>query len=633
MRMRGEAASGRGFGLGAGWRACWPGVALGLAAMFAALVMHGASARLDQAKAARYIEHVKVLAAPAMKGRGAGTPELEKAGRYIASQFERYGLEPGARDRSYLQPFTVTTGAELGERNHFVVRSSAGEKSLRPRRDYMPLNFSSSGSVSGPVVFAGYGVSAEEFGYDDYMHFAVEGRIVVLLRYEPEHFQGKLEAAEKRYSHHAHLIAKAINARDHGAKAVILVNGEREAGEPDELVRFGGVPGPEDAGILMLHARNEIADGWLRGAGKSLADVQKEMREGKSPQSFTLADDLVLSIEVEIDRKQATVHNVAGYLPGQTDEYLVIGAHYDHLGLGDESSLAPSKIGTPHLGADDNASGTAGLIELARMFSMRRGTLRRGVLFLAFSGEEIGLLGSSYWVNHPTRPMGRAVGMLNMDMIGRIAGSKVYVGGRGTGSTFEELLKRVQERHDFEVAYSEGGYTASDHTSFVSKQIPVLFFFSGLHGDYHKPSDTWEKINAAKAARLVDMIGDVAGELLEAGARPEFRKVVQTSHGGAALSGDGGGGGRGYGPYFGSVPDFAPVESGVKFADVREGSPAGKAGLRGGDILIEFGEREIKNLYDFTYALRASKVGQQVEVMVLRDGKRVAALVTLERRR
>ena len=187
----------------------------------------------------------------------------------------------------------------------------------------------------------------------------------------------------------------------------------------------------------------------------------------------------------------------------------------------------------------------------------------------------------------------------------------------------------MQERHDFEVAYSEGGYTASDHTSFVSKQIPVLFFFSGLHGDYHKPSDTWEKINAAKAARLVDMIGDVAGELLEAGARPEFRKVAQTSHGGARS----GGGGRGYGPYFGSVPDFAPVESGVKFADVREGSPAGKAGLRGGDILIEFGEREIKNLYDFTYALRASKVGQQVEVMVLRDGKRVSALVTLERRR
>ena len=268
------------------------------------------------------------------------------------------------------------------------------------------------------------------------------------------------------------------------------------------------------------------------------------------------------------------------------------------------------------------------MIELARVFSTRPDPLDRGILFLAFSGEETGLLGSAHWVENPTRPIEDVIAMLNMDMIGRVSKSKLYVGGTGTGSTFTNLLGGLEGTHPFELSFSESGYTASDHTSFLPKSIPVLFFFSGLHGDYHKPSDTWDKIKTDQAVEVVNFIGGVASELIAADHPPEYRKISGASHGGRPS-----GGGGGYGPYFGSIPDFAPVEDGVKFADIRPGSPAGKAGLQGGDILKQFGDKPIRNLYDFTYALRDSEVGDVVEVTVERGGETLSMKVTLEQRR
>jgi Zn-dependent M28 family amino/carboxypeptidase len=320
------------------------------------------------------------------------------------------------------------------------------------------------------------------------------------------------------------------------------------------------------------------------------------------------------------------VNNVLAYLPGKTDEYVILGAHYDHLGYGNYDSLAPSQIGQIHPGADDNASGTAGLLELARLLAPMKGQLPRGILFASFAGEELGLLGSAEWVKEPTLPIDKAVAMLNMDMIGRIHDGKVYVGGVGTGSTFSELLQQASANSAFKMEYSQGGYSASDHTSFVAKQIPVLFFFSGLHSDYHKPSDTWEKIDADAAARLLDVISKVAVQLASAEDRPQFKVVVEDK---TAT----GGGGGGYGPYFGSIPDFGQVENGVRFSDVRPNSPAAKAGLKGGDILVQFGEKAIKNLYDFTDALRRSKVGDVVHVTVIRDGKPITVPVKLEQRK
>jgi hypothetical protein len=333
-------------------------------------------------------------------------------------------------------------------------------------------------------------------------------------------------------------------------------------------------------------------------------------------------------MDVDIETLHATVNNVLAYLPGKTNEYIIIGAHYDHLGHGNASSLAPSEIGKIHPGADDNASGTAGVLELARIFTRRAERLERGILFMTFAGEELGLLGSADWVKEPTRPLGDAVAMINMDMIGRIRDNKVYVGGVGTGTTFKPLLEKVAAKYDFKLAYSAGGYSASDHTSFVVKSVPSLFFFSGLHSDYHKPSDTWEKIDPNSAARLIDLIAAVATGLASAPERLQFVKVEEPTSGGT-----GQGEVRSYGPYFGSIPDFGETENGVKFADVRPGSPAAKAGLKAGDVLVQFRDKPIKNLYDFTDALRRSKIGDVVQVKVLRDGQLVTASVTLEQRR
>jgi hypothetical protein len=572
----------------------------------------------------RYLEDVKALTAPAMEGRGDGTKGLTLAAHLLEKRYRQLGLKP-AGSNAYFQPFTVITGAKLrSARNRFSVDEAGQKRELKLNQDFVPFSFSSSDSVAAPVVFVGYGASADEFGYDDYAGVDVKDKIVVALRYEPAGFADK--AGNAGLTRHAQLITKAINARNHGAKALVLINGKLGDGEEDLLTRFGSVSGPENTGIVLVQVKNDAADGWFKSAGKSLADVQGQINHSTKPQSFTFSDTLHKTIHVDIETTRATVNNVLAYLPGKTDEYVIVGAHYDHLGRGNYDSLAPSQIGQIHPGADDNASGSAGVLELARMFAPRKGELQRGILFMSFAGEELGLLGSAYWVQHPTMPLDKAVAMLNMDMIGRIKDDKVYIGGVGTGSTLKPVIEQAAARQNFKVEYSPGGYSASDHTSFVTKHIPVLFFFSGLHSDYHKPSDTWEKINALSAARLVDVVGDAAQQLASAQERPTFVTVMEDK----PLSGVGG---SGYGPYFGSIPDFGQVENGVKFSDVKPASPADKAGLKAGDILVQFGDKPIKNLYDFTDALRRSKVGDVVEVTVMRDGKPVKASVKLEQRK
>jgi hypothetical protein len=429
---------------------------------------------------------------------------------------------------------------------------------------------------------------------------------------------------------HAGLVTKAINARNHGAKAIIFLNGILDAGEDDLLPRFETSEGPIDVGIVCLQVKNNVAFSWFHADGKSVTDVQKGIDESLQPSSLDPSFPLNLTVRVNIERLHATVSNILAYLPGKTDEYVILGAHYDHLGRGQSHSLAPSQMGQIHPGADDNASGTAGVLELARLFAPLKGQLQRGILFANFAGEELGLLGSAAWVRNPTLPLAKAVAMLNMDMIGRIKDEKVYIGGLGTGTTFQSILDQAESHTAFKYENSPGGYSSSDHTSFVTKGIPVLFFFSGLHSDYHKPSDTWEKINADSAAHLLDLVSSVALRLDNAVDRPTFVAVIENPN---PHAGTPSGGGGGYGPYFGSIPDFGQTENGVRFSDVKPGSPAAKAGFQAGDVLIQFGDKPIKNLYDFTDALRRSKIGDKVEVTVLRDGKPVTASVTLEQRK
>lgn len=570
----------------------------------------------------RYLSDIQALTAPAMEGRGAGTKGIARAAKMLEERYKRLGLEP-AGTNGFFQPFTVTTGAALKSDNFVSVKSSGSKAELRLHEDFVPFSFSSSGAAEGEMIFVGYGATAPEFAYDDYAGIDAKDKIVVMLRYEPESFAEK--SGRNGLTQHSQLITKAINARNHGAKAVILVNGKLGDGEEDLLPRFGSISGPQDVGVLLVQVKNSIADGWIKGTGKSLTDAQMQIAHSGKPNSFALPSDLQAAVRVDIEATHATVNNVLAYLPGKSDEYVILGAHYDHLGRGDSNSLAPSQIGQIHPGADDNGSGTAGVLELARILAPLKGQLPRGILFMSFAGEELGLLGSAEWVKHPTHPLDKAVAMLNMDMIGRVKDDKVYIGGVGTGSTFKALLEADEKQSGFKIEYSAGGYSASDHTSFVAQKIPVLFFFSGLHSDYHKPSDTWDKINAPTAARLLNLVDEVALQIDTASDRPNFVTVVEDK--------PAGGGGSGYGPYFGSIPDFGQVATGVRFSDERPGSPAAKAGLKAGDILIQFGDKPIKNLYDFTDALRRSKVGDVVEVKVLRDGQTVTANVKLEQRK
>ena len=587
-----------------------------------AIVANAAPQSIGRTDPTSYLDDVKALTASSMEGRGDGTKGLTRAAHLLESRYKSLGLKP-AGTNSYFQPFTVITGAKLKSHNRITVAEGTQKHDLKLNQEFVPFSFSASDSVTAPLVFAGYGATAEEFGYDDYSGIDVKDKIVVVLRYEPPGFAEK--SGNTGLTRHAQLISKAINARNHGARAIVLLNGKLGDGEEDTLTRFGSVSGPENTGIVLVQLKNDVGDNWFRIAGKSVAEVQGQLNHSTKPQSFVFPDQLHVSINVDIETTRATVNNVLAYLPGKTDEYVIIGAHYDHLGYGNYDSLAPSQIGQIHPGADDNASGTAGVLELARALAPMKGTLQRGILFASFAGEELGLLGSAHWVQQPTLPLEKAVAMLNMDMIGRIKDDKVYVGGIGTGSTLKAAIEQAQAKSNFKIEYSPGGYSASDHTSFVTKRIPVLFFFSGLHSDYHKPSDTWDKINSQGAARLVDVVGDTGLQLASAPDRPTFIAVVEDK----PLAGAGGG----YGPYFGSIPDFGQVENGVKFSDVKPASPAAKAGLKAGDILVQFGDKPIKNLYDFTDALRRSKVGDVVEVRVMRDGKAVQASVKLEQRK
>jgi hypothetical protein len=346
------------------------------------------------------------------------------------------------------------------------------------------------------------------------------------------------------------------------------------------------------------------------------------------PQSFELP--VRAHISTEVIRTRKTVRNVVAAVTGSDsalqNEWVVVGAHYDHLGLGDQHSLAPSQIGQIHHGADDNASGTAGVLEIARLAARNKREWKRSVLFITFAGEELGLFGSAYFTNHPTIPLRNTVAMINMDMIGRLTNDRLVIGGVGTAAEFKPELEELNKTVKLRIEYSDSGYGASDHMSFNTKKIPVLFIFSGLHTDYHKPSDTADKINANGATRVLSLVYLMLDKIATDEGRLKYVEVQQPSE-------PRGGSGGGYGPYFGSVPDFRDDLKGVLFADVQNNSPAAKAGLKPGDLLTQFDGKPIENLYDFTYALRSKKPGDMVQVVVKRNGTDVKAGVLLEARR
>src|SRR5207244_2204369 len=326
---------------------------------------------------------------------------------YIAKQCKTSGLQP-LDGKGYLQAFPVTTNAKLGTTNRFEYTEKGKTTTLKFDEEFIPFNFSSRAKVSGEVVFVGYGITAREYNYDDYAGLDVKDKLVLVLRHEPQEFDEKSVFSGKAYTEHAQFFSKAVNAKMHGARGVILINDRfNHRGDTDQLEKFGHTAGPTDAGIPFVQIKADVAASWIAEAGKDLDEMGAAIDKDLKPRSFALPDSLEVSEVVDVERVIKTVHNVAGYLPGETDEYMVIGAHFDHLGMGEQFSMSPSLAGTKvHPGADDNASGTAGVIELARWFASQP-KQKRGILFIAFAGEELGLLGSSFYVNHHALPLNK----------------------------------------------------------------------------------------------------------------------------------------------------------------------------------------------------------------------------------
>src|SRR6478672_3188689 len=420
----------------------------------------------------RYLNDIKFLASPELRGRSTGSPELEKAAAFLERHYRQLDIRPAGK--SYLQSFPVTTDAALGKSNHFQFTEGGHSTTLHFPDEFVPFNFSETGPLAGAVVFAGYGITAPEYHYDDYEGLDVKGKIVLLLRHEPQESDPKSVFEGKTFTQHAQFAAKATNAKIHGAAGVILVaDRANHPGAADELEKFGVTAGPTNARIPFVQVKESRVEKWFSDAGKSLEKIQGDIDKDLKPQSFAFPDTIRVDAHLDVQRVVKTVHNVAAFVPGESDEYVVIGAHYDHLGLGGQYSLAPGQTGTIHPGADDNASGTAGVMELARTFS-KQPRQKRGLLFLNFAGEEQGLLGSAYYADHPLLPLGKAVAMINLDMIGRMRDNKLYLGGADSGSTLKATIEKIIPSSGLRVDYSGGtSEGSSDHTSFTSHQVPA----------------------------------------------------------------------------------------------------------------------------------------------------------------
>jgi hypothetical protein len=323
-----------------------------------------------------------------------------------------------------------------------------------------------------------------------------------------------------------------------------------------------------------------------------------------------------------VEPKRIDAKNVIGVLAGEgphSDETIVIGAHYDHLGRGEPGTLEPGSHEIHH-GADDNASGVAAMLEIARQLAAREKKLPRRIIFIAFTGEERGLFGSAHYVKHPLVPLDKTIAMLNLDMVGRLTDDKLIVYGNGTADQWDPLLDRLNEQHKFQVTRHPEGFGPSDHSSFYAKQVPVLFFFTGTHKQYHRPSDTFDTINVDGMRRVADLVADAAVDIAEKGERPTYKEVAGGSQ--FAKSGDR--------PYFGSIPDFSQDQPGYALMGVSKGGPAEISGIKAGDIILKLGEYPIANLDDFDTALRKFKAGDRVTVLLKRGNDELKFVVTLE---
>lgn len=601
-----------------------------------AAVAPAPSARAEnkaQLSTERISKHIAILASDKLQGRRAGTEFADQAAAYIEKEFKGYGLKTSPSG-AFLQPFNFVASVKLGAGNSFQVKTATGARTLKIEEEFMPLAFSPSDPAAGEVVFAGYGISAPELQFDSYSGIDPKGKIVIILRGSPDGDNPHGRFAE--YTQPGlEIQTKTLKAREKGARGVIFASAEQVFAH-DRLSHLRHDLNFLDSGIPTSVISRSAAAAILASTNTPLADLEAKANEAGASRSIA---GLTIDFKTDVVKVNGKSSNVVGVLPGSdpqlASEYVVIGAHYDHLGLGGPESLAANPEGQIHHGADDNASGTTGLLELARVLAAERGKIKRSIVFVAFSGEELGLLGSGAYTKNPVVPLASTVAMLNMDMIGRLRNGGLFVGGVGTSPIWKPLLEKLNGAASasasphgngsgsrFQLSYGEDGFGPSDHQSFYVKDLPVLFFFTGTHDDYHKPSDTADKINAEGLKQVAELVREIAIAVANEPQRIAFTKVKVEQRPT----------GRGFRVYLGTVPNYSDQADGMKLDGVRPGSPAEKAGLRAGDFITKLGKTSIKNVYDYTYALGEMRPGEEVEAMIKRDGKEMTLKITPEKR-
>ena len=598
-------------------------VALALVIVLGPLVVAGEGA------GERLKRDVEFLASERLAGRLTGDEGERLAADYLVSQLEAIGVEPLPGAASLRHSFEFTAGTN--DAGSVLVARTTGEAPGETARfsgvdDVAGLSFSDNGTVDGEVVFAGYGIElpgAASASYDSYAGLDVKDKIVAVLRYWPENVS---EQRRDEISRYAGLRHKALVAREHGAKALLVLTGpgSPNAGKTVEAKFDAALAG---SGIVAASVSGTVAERLFAAVEGGLAPLQAKLdREDPHTGGLTLPD-LSVTLTVKVEREKRTGQNVVGWLEPQAETQappgarpdLVLGAHYDHLGLGRHgNSLARrEELGRVHPGADDNASGVAAVLEAARRLS--RETRARPMVFAFWSGEELGLLGSTDFIGRSGLPGKDVSAYLNFDMVGRVRDNRLSLQGTGASSVWPRLIEETNVPIGFDLQLQSDPYLPTDASAWYRAGVPILGFFSGQHQDYHRPSDRAETLNYQDLARVVDLAVALSRRLDRLTEPPDYVKIEIRPE----ATGDR----EALRAYTGTIPDYAAEVDGLRLSGVVSGGPAEKAGLREGDVIVEFAGRRIANIYDYTYALAAVKIGEPIQVVYLRGKERLSATV------
>jgi hypothetical protein len=612
------------------------------------------AARSVAASEARLKRDVTFLASDECEGRGPATKGFELAAEYIANEFKKAGLKPGGVDGSYFQPFKVN-GARLVQPAHFTLHGPRELTIALPQGvQFNPLGISASGKVKAPVVFAGYGITADikpekppvpkakpgeeqpkaeakeaKLTYDDYAGLDVEGKIVLVLRDSPR--SANPFGLDRMWKgRNGSLQQKIQNAEKHKAAAIVFINDHGMVDDGDDLMTFNWQcmsPGSGKIPALTIH--RSLANSLLRSQGQDLEQIEQDIDHALKPHSLALegwSGDV--DVEVERSREMIPLKNIIGYLDGHgplANEIVVIGAHCDHVGYGGFASLAGVKKPIIHHGADDNGSGSTAVMELARRFAAMPNREGRKIVFMTFSGEELGLLGSRYFCDHPLFDLKDVAAMVNLDMVGRMSQDektkqgKLLTEGTGSAKMWDPLLEQLNAKYGFKLAKNPAVIPYSDHASFYSKKVPVVFFWTGYHPDYHRPTDTADKINVPDMRRIVDLTEDLLSYLATTKERPEYQQIKSQSSQRYTNV-----------PRLGFQPAYGQEGDGVLVEEITEGGPAAKGGIKKGDRIIEIAGKPVKNLEAYMSVMGGQKRGETLELTVLREKKKVTLKVKPE---